>query len=66
MDCTDPSSVHAVSLNGVRPRRPEQCAYLPQGQAVGDVSMESGLEDRNNETAPVSRPSGQVSQWSPA
>ena len=38
-----------VSLNGVRPRRPEQ-----SGPGLGDhvrrprVSMESGLEDRNN------------------
>ena len=36
-------------LNGVRPRRPEQCddggaEVLPQAL----VSMESGLEDRNN------------------
>ena len=37
-----------ICLNGVRPRRPEQ---FPQQNAIHQhqlVSMESGLEDRNN------------------
>ena len=38
-----------VSLNGVRPRRPEQWFFTQtdEGRALW-VSMESGLEDRNN------------------
>ena len=39
----------AISLNGVRPRRPEQY-HAVQAGVLGEVlvSMESGLEDRNN------------------
>ena len=37
-----------VGLNGVRPRRPEQCGWLQSGETREHVSMESGLEDRNN------------------
>ena len=38
-----------ASLNGVRPRRPEQSvAGTSLGRTVYQVSMESGLEDRNN------------------
>ena len=36
-------------LNGVRPRRPEQFyAERPLAETVAVVSMESGLEGRNN------------------
>ena len=36
-------------LNGVRPRRPEQSVdVLGEGAGHDPVSMESGLEDRNN------------------
>ena len=39
----------ATSLNGVRPRRPEQSALsASRASAAIAVSMESGLEDRNN------------------
>ena len=39
----------AIRLNGVRPRRPEQYGQpVPGGSGVTTVSMESGLEDRNN------------------
>ena len=43
-----------MSLNGVRPRRPEQSGG-ERGFTTGDerVSMESGLEDRNNLNNPV-------------
>ena len=38
-----------VSLNGVRPRRPEQCSAADLvGESTAAVSMESGLEGRNN------------------
>ena len=38
-----------LRLNGVRPRRPEQWVAAAVGfPRVLDVSMESGLEDRNN------------------
>ena len=38
-----------AGLNGVRPRRPEQCPAEPDvPTAELHVSMESGLEDRNN------------------
>ena len=36
------------SLNGVRPRRPEQSRAGRDPASCGPVSMESGLEDRNN------------------
>ena len=57
-----------MSLNGVRPRRPEQ---YPLGHGGPwhrvDVSMESGLEDRNNRAADsIVRRASFVSQWSPA
>ena len=36
-------------LNGVRPRRPEQSFDALEAKCAGKfVSMESGLEDRNN------------------
>ena len=39
----------AVRLNGVRPRRPEQWHPATLVRILADmVSMESGLEDRNN------------------
>ena len=41
--------ISTPGLNGVRPRRPEQCNISAAGsQCCGQVSMESGLEDRNN------------------
>ena len=46
-----------MCLNGVRPRRPEQ--YQVTGLLIieENVSMESGLEDRNNPPPhPRSRP----------
>ena len=56
-------------LNGVRPRRPEQSAAGVglKESAASIVSMESGLEDRNN-TSPSSDPHTRASpsQWSPA
>ena len=39
-------------LNGVRPRRPEQCPYGVVRDVRFTVSMESGLEDRNNHEGP--------------
>ena len=59
-------SCGACGLNGVRPRRPEQCAGADAGCGSGDlVSMESGLEDRNNEAAPERhRPRSRVSMES--
>ena len=55
-------------LNGVRPRRPEQYAVIidrPDGSVI--VSMESGLEGRNNLRAARSSESpSEWSQWSPA
>ena len=55
-------------LNGVRPRRPEQFAgttVVLAAQLV--VSMESGLEDRNNKPSTALRYFTAVgSQWSPA
>ena len=37
-----------LGLNGVRPRRPEQCRRPGIQAGHHPVSMESGLEDRNN------------------
>ena len=38
-----------IRLNGVRPRRPEQSLNISVTEFTGaTVSMESGLEDRNN------------------
>ena len=48
-----PEQAEAIRLNGVRPRRPEQCQPPTRADAPGDVSMESGLEDRNNRGLPV-------------
>ena len=51
---TTPPQKRCKSLNGVRPRRPEQ--YADGGAGVdgqGGVSMESGLEDRNNQHAEI-------------
>ena len=43
------SSISSSRLNGVRPRRPEQCTQQDPPVVSGDfVSMESGLEGRNN------------------
>ena len=55
-------------LNGVRPRRPEQSGdNLPDWELALLVSMESGLEGRNNHIAPVHKKLEQtLSQWSPA
>ena len=59
---------HSSSLNGVRPRRPEQCPRTrTRRRRVPDVSMESGLEDRNNYRNIVEFDStDKLSQWSPA
>ena len=38
----------ALRLNGVRPRWPEQYGALRALGRCGDVSMESGLDGRNN------------------
>ena len=44
-----------VSLNEVRPRRPEQYeVYLTHSDGMSEVSMKSGLEGRNN-SGPVLR-----------
>ena len=55
-------------LNGVRPRRPEQFRKnVVLDDMNNNVSMESGLEDRNNRTLehlPIADSAG--SQWSPA
>ena len=57
----------SLSLNGVRPRRPEQLDAIIC--ALGNknvVSMESGLEGRNNRSGHPERALCYVSQWSPA
>ena len=41
----------ASRLNGVRPRRPEQSFRRSLALEESQVSMESGLEDRNNTKA---------------
>ena len=48
--CYTPNQHHPhTRLNGVRPRRPEQSEVAERiGDWLGFVSMESGLEDRNN------------------
>ena len=44
-----PMGQRNVGLNGVRPRRPEQFLYIGDNcLQLFCVSMESGLEDRNN------------------
>ena len=50
----------AFGLNGVRPRWPEQC-YGTWGfcHAIF-VSMESGLDGRNNPYAPAGRPPARI------
>ena len=54
-------------LNGVRPRRPEQSRPKVRRRALPGVSMESGLEDRNNEYLLTEITTKRyVSQWSPA
>ena len=55
-------------LNGVRPRRPEQCDPVRDPTpGLTPVSMESGLEGRNNLTLSHGRDLlFQMSQWSPA
>ena len=58
----------SIGLNGVRPRRPEQL-WHPHSWAGGGlvVSMESGLEGRNNTASPSTTfPTRMLSQWSPA
>ena len=46
------TAVEGLCLNGVRPRRPEQFGTIREGlEAVLMVSMESGLEGRNNSAA---------------
>ena len=63
-----PRSRSAGSLNGVRPRRPEQCDSLDVALAryLG-VSMESGLEGRNNASTRIYGAALILkSQWSPA
>ena len=63
-----PSPRWRICLNGVRPRRPEQ--YGLMGKLDIDnmfVSMESGLEGRNNMVLrDVSSKLDSWSQWSPA
>ena len=54
-------------LNGVRPRRPEQYDHQQDlARILAAVSMESGLEGRNNLRARWEREDGIWSQWSPA
>ena len=55
-------------LNGVRPRWPEQCAASGEvGSARHRVSMESGLDGRNNLYEVAERGEcTSASQWSPA
>ena len=63
------SSPSFSRLNGVRPRRPEQCPYSRSlGSDGPGVSMESGLEGRNNASQFLSKQSPALakSQWSPA
>ena len=44
------ADLRTYSLNGVRPRRPEQSKHEEYSIiAISSVSMESGLEDRNND-----------------
>ena len=47
-DWPQPRSALLQRLNGVRPRRPEQWTWAGQEHSGPLVSMESGLEDRNN------------------
>ena len=63
-----PVAGEALRLNGVRPRRPEQSNKLHQlADGRDNVSMESGLEGRNNFPNMGSFDSvGAASQWSPA
>ena len=55
-----------MGLNEVRPRRPEQYTidYTPDDAA--DVSMDSGLDGRNNLYTQLYVAVDFVSQWSPA
>ena len=47
-----PTQTRWKGLNGVRPRRPEQYDQaLALRRRLVEVSMESGLEDRNNHMA---------------
>ena len=55
-----------MGLNGVRPRRPEQYAELAYDIEGQRVSMESGLEDRNNVVPEYPKTYIFQSQWSPA
>ena len=45
---TEMFSKSSWGLNGVRPRRPEQFHTEPGRHILDGVSMESGLEGRNN------------------
>ena len=65
---TGPTGWPESSLNGVRPRRPEQFDVVTEVEwGRLDVSMESGLEGRNNASSVGSRStSPSSSQWSPA
>ena len=57
----------ASRLNGVRPRWPEQSSKQADFYLKKLVSMESGLDGRNNlETCLLPRVTGIRSQWSPA
>ena len=53
-------------LNGVRPRRPEQFVGHLGVQNLDTVSMESGLEGRNNYVDENMTAHLDPSQWSPA
>ena len=56
---------HPTGLNGVRPRRPEQLAARRRLHPGRRVSMESGLEGRNNQDiARVLDAEGEVSMES--
>ena len=61
-------STGTSSLNGVRPRRPEQCLHRRHPPVTHPlVSMESGLEGRNNSgSGPRASAMRFASQWSPA
>ena len=58
---------HRDCLNGVRPRWPEQSTPIPKTSPHPMVSMESGLDGRNNEPFEALRKAcAPSSQWSPA
>mgnify|MGYP000935416990 CR=1 FL=1 len=51
-----PDERPSIRLNGVRPRRPEQSEAAKREGRTVHVSMESGLEDRNNNTTTPHHP----------